>query len=398
MYFAQGLGEPTAGLITQPVESLLKTWGKSAAEIAAFGAVLSIPWTLKPIYGLLSDFVPIRGGRRRGYLLLTTFATAITCFYLYAYPPVSSEVELLLGILLVTTVGVAFSDVAIDGLMVEKGQPLGMTGRFQSIQWGSMYAATLIVGVLGGYLSGRGLQHVAFLVCGVFAVFSWLLVYVFVRNEPRARRATFSAVRRHLLDAVRLPGLIPAAIFLFLWNFNPFSQSVLYVHMTREMGMSEQFYGVTISVLSLAAVGASVIYGLYCRRIGFGALLHACIIAGILSTLSYAFMTGTTSALVVTVAVGFTYMIATLIQLDLAARVCRPETAATTFAVLMAISNLGYSLSAGLGGQIYDFIGARSGYPAAFQILVFVGASFTGLCWFVFPALNRSDRQARELG
>ena len=30
-----------------------------------------------------------------------------------------------------------------DALMVEKGQPRGLTGRLQSVQWASMYAATI---------------------------------------------------------------------------------------------------------------------------------------------------------------------------------------------------------------------------------------------------------------
>jgi len=47
-------------------------------------------------------------------------------------------------------------------------------------------------------------------------------------------------------------------------------------------------------------------------------------------------------------------MTASLVQFDLAARVCRPATAGTTFAVLMALSNLGMSLSTALGGSWYQ--------------------------------------------
>ena len=55
--------------------------------------------------------------------------------------------------LFVPTIGVAFSDVVIDALMVEEGQPRGLTGRLQSVQWAAIYAATILTGVLGGYLS-----------------------------------------------------------------------------------------------------------------------------------------------------------------------------------------------------------------------------------------------------
>ena len=34
-------------------------------------ALLAVPWTIKPVFGLLSDFVPLFGSRRRNYLLLS---------------------------------------------------------------------------------------------------------------------------------------------------------------------------------------------------------------------------------------------------------------------------------------------------------------------------------------
>src|SRR5947209_13688186 len=69
LYFLQGIGEPTDGLMAQPVRSLLKAWGLGAREITAFSALLALPWMFKPLYGLLSDFVPLFGTRRKGYLI-----------------------------------------------------------------------------------------------------------------------------------------------------------------------------------------------------------------------------------------------------------------------------------------------------------------------------------------
>jgi BT1 family protein len=56
--------------------------GESPAAIGALMALLALPWTIKPIFGLLSDFVPLFGSRRRNYLLLangaaTVFATVM---------------------------------------------------------------------------------------------------------------------------------------------------------------------------------------------------------------------------------------------------------------------------------------------------------------------------------
>ncbi len=75
--------------------------------------------------------------------------------------------------------------------------------------------------------------------------------------------------------------------FLFLWAFQPFSPTVLYLYMTGEMGLSESFYGYNQALLSAAAVVAAVAYGFYCRRIRFTALIHLSIAAGVACTGAY---------------------------------------------------------------------------------------------------------------
>ncbi len=390
IYFIQGIGEPTEGLIAQPVRSMLSNWGHSAGEIAAFAAVLSVPWVLKPLYGLLTDFVPILGSHRRAYLLICGAAATLGLGYLYLDAPVPGAHHRLLLILLVPTVAIAFSDVVADALMVETGKPRGLTGQLQAVQWACLYGATIVTGALGGYLSQHGRQDLGFLICAAATLGTVLLAVLVVREAPRPRPARgVRPALAALLGTLRTPAIIAVAAFLFLWNFNPFSTAVLYVHMTRELGYSEQFYGNTVSVLSIAAVAASVAYGLYCRRVAFRRLVHAAIAAGVVSTLAYLAMHDEFSAMAVTVAVGVAYMTGTLVQLDLAARVCPDETAGTTFALLMAVSNLGLALSTGIGGALYDRFGAAYGAAAAFQLLIAVGAGCTALCWLLVPVLHR---------
>jgi MFS family permease len=55
MYFLQGIGEPTEGLIAQPVRSLLKSWGHDAAEIA--GTVFALLMSLTNLSNALSSTV-----------------------------------------------------------------------------------------------------------------------------------------------------------------------------------------------------------------------------------------------------------------------------------------------------------------------------------------------------
>ena len=132
-------------------------------------ALLAIPWSIKPIFGLLSDFVPLLGSRRRNYLLLANGMAAISLLLLALVPLSPENRWLIFALLMPTTVGIALGDVIVDALMVEKGQALGLTGRFQSIQWAAANAALLLAAVLGGYIAETQLQSLAFAVAWRFA-------------------------------------------------------------------------------------------------------------------------------------------------------------------------------------------------------------------------------------
>jgi MFS family permease len=132
LYFVQSVGDPTSGLIAQPVRSLLKSWGESPAALGALMALLAVPWTIKPIFGLLSDFVPLFGSRRRNYLLLANGLAALSLLLLAFVPIEPGSLWWLFALLLPTTMAIALGDVIVDALMVEKG-PATRTDRALSI-------------------------------------------------------------------------------------------------------------------------------------------------------------------------------------------------------------------------------------------------------------------------
>jgi Na+/melibiose symporter-like transporter len=414
LYFVQGIVEPTDGLLSQPIKSLLRNWGYSAASTAWFISVLSIAWAIKPLYGLLTDFVPLAGSRRRSYLLLTTAVASISLTVVYLLPLTSERAVLLLLLLLPTAVAIAFSDVVIDAMMIAAGQPRGMTGRLQSIQWTCMYAATIVTGVAGGALSQWGMQQAGFLVAGLSCGISLFAVWFLVREHRQPADACGGASPSAKCNVVggrhfppshaiaemwrtfREPSIVAIGTFLFLWNFNPFSSTVLYYYSIEALHFSEQFVGSLTSWHAVGLLTGSILYGVICRKIPTRWLIHGSIVAGILATIAYWGYRDATSGVIISIAVGVVYAIGSLIQLDLAARVCRPETAGTTFALLMSLTNLGTALSQGIGGSIYEAMAERWGYVSAFQMLVAMGALFTAGCWLLMPLLNQITLSSRK--
>ncbi|HEX5021143.1 MAG TPA: hypothetical protein VFX54_10810, partial [Candidatus Binatia bacterium] len=165
VYFAQGMWY----LPNLSITFFLKdTLGLSAAQTATFFSITVIPWLIKPLYGLISDFVPLFGRRRKSYFLLTSGIAAAMGLILsmmgsYTY----------WGVVIFFTLmglGLAFTDVLTDALMVENGKRLGVTGQFQAVQWAAISLASILVGVGGGWLAEHKYLSFSFVIATIFPV------------------------------------------------------------------------------------------------------------------------------------------------------------------------------------------------------------------------------------
>src|SRR5262249_56001287 len=72
VYVVEGLGQ-TGGLISQPLAYFLKEFHHwTPVQVTAFITIFNLPWVIKPLYGVVSDFVPLFGYPPKTYLLLAT--------------------------------------------------------------------------------------------------------------------------------------------------------------------------------------------------------------------------------------------------------------------------------------------------------------------------------------
>ena len=385
LYFVQGTGQLSGGLVSQPLRSMLRIWEYDSGEMATFMFLLGFPWYIKPVFGLLTDFVPIKGYRRKSYLILSSLLV-ITGFLVATLVPLTPAFATgILLVMLLPAFGIASTDVATDAAMIEVGQPLGITGRIQSAQWAAIYGAALLCGVAGGWLAEHGQLRLGFLTCALLGAVALYIAVFQIQEKPRPelQRDQLKRAIKVLGEALRTRMVLLIALFYLFLNFNPFSADVLYVHMSAELGFSEQFIGYTYTISSAAAIVASVLYGLFAKRVPLRFLLHGSVIFMVLSSLVYIGLGTQASAIIISLAYGFVYMITFLTQLELASRYCPPAAAGTVFALLMALSNLSVSLSSIVGGRFYETWKLSFGVDTAYTLLVVVGAGFTLLCWLL---------------
>src|SRR3954470_12985921 len=75
VYAVEGIGQAKSGILWQPLSNWLKValhW--DPLTISASLAILDLPWIIKPLWGAISDFIPLFGYRRRPYLVLANVA------------------------------------------------------------------------------------------------------------------------------------------------------------------------------------------------------------------------------------------------------------------------------------------------------------------------------------
>src|SRR6266550_679849 len=255
VYFAQGMWY----LPNQAITVVLKDRGLSASQVADLTLITIVPWFVKPLYGLLSDFVPLFGRRRQSYFLITSALAGvaglalawgdwivgghITPFTL-SLPELRVAVpwteiggkplEFVLGGPLTFTLvegvwlftlmglGLAFTDVLTDAMMVENGRPRGLTGAFQSVQWACITLASVLVGELGGNLAETRSLRAALLLAACFPLVSLAMGASFVREAPaRSEGETFRETWRAIRGAAFARELWIVAGFIFFFWFSP---------------------------------------------------------------------------------------------------------------------------------------------------------------------------------
>jgi predicted MFS family arabinose efflux permease len=384
VYFVQGTIDLTSGLANQPVLFLLKEDMRlTAAQTGFFFAIIGLGWTIKPLYGLLSDFLSFVGYRRTSYLVLMSLLGAGSWLALAILPP---HYTLVLVLLTACAATLAFCDVMTDALMVEIGRPLGLTGSFQALQWASISVAFTLAQLGGGYLATHATPSTTFLLCAFFPLITLLATLGLVR-EPQASitREGVHDTGVALWQAARSPTLWIVAGFLFLWNFSPSLGAPLLYYQTDVLGFSKMFIGGLGALSNAAGVVGALIFFAYCREIRLDRLLSLAVALGVASTLGFLGLVGPKSAVAIFFVFGTISQITHLAVLDLAARSCPARAEGTVFALLMSCLNVGRTGSTFVGGWLYDQLGL--------SLLIVVSAGFIGLCWLIVPFLRTHDQR-----
>ncbi len=389
VYIVEGMGQ-VAGPFAQPLSYFLKeVHGWTALQVTAYLTIFNFPWIIKPVYGAVSDFVPIFGYRRKPYLLVANFA-AIAGFVWVAQ---LNAPDWLVWALQLTAYGMAISSTVCGAVLVENGQRLQESGHFVNQQWLWFNAATMVGSIVGGELVQRlppaTALHVAALIIAV-APATVLIGTTVLVPEQRTRidlaglKATFGGVT----DTFRRRELWVIALFLFLYYFSPGLGTPLYYYMTDGLKFSQGFIGVLGSIGAAGWIVGALLYRRVFEDWSSKHLLYWSIALGTVTTAAYILLYGETSAVILSFCSGFAAMAATVATVTLAADFCPPRSEGFSFAVMMSVINLAISAANNVGSYLYDNLFQKNLTP-----LILVSAAFTAFAFVLVPLLRLGNKR-----
>jgi predicted MFS family arabinose efflux permease len=383
-YFFQIMGG-NPGLHAQALDKyLVDDLALNATSKATFDFIITLPFMIKPLWGILTDFFPIFGYRRKSYFFISGVLAAIVCFFVWGLPSAPSFMALAI-LFTFFTISIAMADVVCDGTMVEKGNPLNASDKLQSAQWIAAGAAGIIVALSKGYIAQYiPLQHAILFSVG-FPIAAVLLT-LFCLREKRVK--DLGIARKDALlglkQALRSKTLWCCALFLFLWNVSPNLGSVFYIYEKKVLLFSEVLIGYIDTAGSVGSIIGCATFILFWNKINRYLLFKILVVAGTLSTLSFLFLRDAGSAFVIITASSFISGVAQIAVLSLAAKACPKNAEALVFASLMSVINFGSKGGEIMGGVVYDHIG--------YDTLIYIGAVATLAMWLFLPLI----REKRE--
>lgn len=362
------------------------------AELSALTGLFVLPWTIKPLYGFLSDGFPLLGYKRKSYLIaagllggLSYTALGYGGLWDGTLLPPEAVVPATVAALMVSSACIAFSDVVADGIVVTRTRQSNdpaVAGGLQSLCWG----AAAVGGLLSAYFSGSLLEVMSVRsIFGITAVLPFLVALISLGVDERpvvavasagsaddddSRNSAMDGVKEQvstLWEALRQPSIWRPALFLFLWQSTPTTDGAFFYFMTNDLNFGPEFLGRVRLVSAGAGLFGVWLYNQYLKGVRIKDILYWSTIASFpLGMLPVLLITHANRELgipddmliygddVALAALGQLAFIPTLV---LAARLCPPGVEAVLFATLMSINNGAGTVGTEIGALLTKWAG-----------------------------------------
>lgn len=334
-----------------PLRAYLKDeLGLTPEGVAGFFALAGLAWYLKPVAGVLSDQVRLRGTRRKHYLMLSSLGGALM-WTIPTLAPTSFELLLVWAVLL--NVAAVLGNSVAGGLLVEQARRHGATGRLSAVRVGVMNFAALIAGPLGGWLAGRAFP----ITCGLGVLLMLGMCVVVWRLLPPDQLADVRPLQQRLVGVVaqlRERRLWSVMLLVGAFHAVPAYYTLFYFYQREALAFSDQTIGLLAAVNCAGGMAGAAAYAVVGRKLALGRKLVLGLLLYAGCTSAYFAYDSLRAALMIEPILGFCFVLGVMPLNELVARASPPQHEAFGFAVLMSVGNAALSVADVAGTQIAD--------------------------------------------
>ncbi|MEJ5199053.1 MAG: MFS transporter [Anaerolineae bacterium] len=364
LYFAQGA---ILAYFTALNALYLLSFDLTMGQVGVFSAIALIPFVLKIFFGMLSDRVNLLGrGHRQPYIVLGLLIQA-TCLVIAPFIHPAFHFWELALLAFVLMAGMALYDTCTDGLALDTTPPAEQ-GTIQGIMVGGRALGVVVIAATIGAVAQHASWPIAFWTLAAITLVPLPLVWT-VREgaRPAERRfqwAAFRAFGRRSVIALALFGALYSLIINAANEIvNPFLEHDFGISLTAA-GFYTAVWGIGVVLGGLT--GGRLTDRLGHRRAALGALALAAIGIAALALIG---SPGMAWPLVLVFGLGFGYYETVYFATSMA--FTDAHIAASMFAILMAVANLGTGIGLALSGALVDAVGYRATFiiVAALNVL-----------------------------
>lgn len=368
---SQGLG---GALLRVATEYYMKDVQKvQPSEAQIYSGITKIPWIIKPLWGLLTDVVPVRGYRRRPYFVCAGFLGVFSMLVLSFY-----KVHLVLALVLLTagSAGAAIADVTIDACVAQNS----ISHPSLATDMQSLCALSSSIGALVGFVISGVFVHLIgpMGVYGLLTVPAGLMLLLgFILDEPHIPNFDYRQVNRKFFYAgktmwttLKIPAVWRPCLYMYTslaLSLNIFD-GMFYWYTDAKGGplLSKEAVGYMFSVGSVGSLLGALLYQHSLRDHPFRDLLlwtQLCFgLSGMLDlvlVLRLNLMLGMPDYFFAVIDECVSQMISRLKWMPLlvlSSKLCPSGIEGTFFALLMSIDNVGILSSSWGGGFLLHLL------------------------------------------
>ena len=367
IYFAEGI---VLGYFASLNALYLLGSGLDMAKVGIFSSIALIPFVLKIFFGMLSDRFNFFGlGHRKPYIAMG-LVVQFVCLLIVAHINPGENYWGFVGLAFILQLGMAFFDTCADGLALDI-TPLSEKGTLQGFMVGGRAVGVIVAASIAGFIAEKLNWPTVFYFLAVLTLVPFILLFFIKENVrhpgERFNWAAFGAFKNSQVLAAAGVGLV---IFLVVVGAN----QIVNPSFSTQMNINLSTAGLITTVWGIGCVVGGLLGGFLMDHTSDKTAIWISVLTVAPTMVLLALVTALPIAFVAAIIFGATYGLSQAVYFALAMKYTEPSIAASMFAILMAVTNIGQGIGLALSGVLAK----SAGYPITFIV-------FGALMFLVLP-------------